>query len=296
MLIKKGHFVHKKILNENAIVYNKFSGQGTEVNVFKASKGFNFSFRLTGQNAVDVYWLMDGQLKRISDGHILLAMDTFILTQEYNVIVFEALEDTEIYCVSHGGKPFEMTKSNFDYIDEIMGALQNKDHYTKEHCERVCKLAKKMVPYLNLSEEEVFAFSKAAKYHDLGKIDVSDEILNKPDRLTESEYESMKAHVDAGAQRLIERYGEKTFRIVSEHHERLDGSGYPLGLKEDEISELGKALAVIDTFDAMTTNRIYKVGKSNEEAFEELYRLADKQYKWQYIEILEKIVCNNDEK
>lgn len=296
MLIKKGHFVHKKILNEKATVYKKFSAYETEVNVFRANKGYNFSFRLTGEKAVDVYWIIEGKLKRASDGQIVLPMDTFVLTQENHVIVFEALEDTQIYCVSHGGKPFEVTKSNFEYVDEIMGALQAKDHYTKEHCERVCELARKMMPYLNLTDEEIYSFTRAAKYHDLGKIDVSDEILNKPDRLTAFEYEMMKAHVDAGAKRLIERYGKKTFQIVSEHHERLDGSGYPLGLKGDEISELGKALAVIDTFDAMTTNRIYKVGKSYKEAFDELYKLSGIQYEKKYVQLLEKIVCENTDK
>lgn len=118
-----------------------------------------------------------------------------------------------------------------------------------------------MAPYLKLHGKMLYAFLTAARYHDLGKIKISDQILNKPGHFSQEEFLTMKDHV-LETRRLLEPVVEEEVCLIAEqHHERLNGSGYPYGLKGDEISDLGKALAVIDTFDAMTTDRVYKKAK-----------------------------------
>lgn len=295
MYIQKGTYIDKKQLSDQAIVYNKFSERNVEINVFQVHKGFRFSLNLTNDFSTDVYWIIKGRLIQPSTKQEFEAFDTIVLNHNDRLILLEALEDTSIYSVSSGGTLFQKSKDNFLFIDKTMGTLQDKDHYTREHCERVWRLSRKMGDYLNLTDAEITAFSKAAKYHDIGKIEISDAILNKPGKLTTEEFALMKEHVLFGRERLLKHYGEAVTNIILEHHERLDGSGYPYGLKGEEISELGKALAVIDTFDAMTTDRVYKKGKSIPDAFKELHALSGTQYDRKYVELLEKIVTESSD-
>lgn len=290
MFIPKGIYNETKRLHENAVIYNKYRDDLIEINIYRVDKGFRFSLHTTHADTSDVYLILEGVLKQVSNNQNYGAFDTIVLNKEDHCIVFEALEDTVIYNVCQSGRAYAVTTENFDFIEQIMSALQEKDHYTKAHCERVLELARKMVPYMDLTEEETFCFVKAAKYHDVGKIEVSDDILNKPGKLTASEFDFMKNHVLETEKKLLKKYGKKITQIAIEHHERLDGSGYPYGLKGDKISRLGRALAVIDTFDAMTTDRVYKKGKHREEAIKELYDMADVLYDRTFIVLLEDIL------
>lgn len=98
----------------------------------------------------------------------------------------------------------------------------------------------------------------AAQYHDIGKINIPDDILNKPGRLTDHEFSIMKGHVVEGKDLIIENFNEDVYQIIVQHHERIDGSGYPLGLKGSRICQEAKILAICDSYDAMISQRIYK--------------------------------------
>lgn len=138
-------------------------------------------------------------------------------------------------------------------------ALFLKDRSTGEHCHRVAYYSAKLARAYGFSEKETGNLKKAALLHDIGKIAIPDAILNKPDRLTDDEYEIMKTHTTAGAELLK---GFTMVEHVSEgalyHHERYDGKGYPEGLKGNDIPLYGRIIAVADTFDAMTANRVYR--------------------------------------
>jgi putative nucleotidyltransferase with HDIG domain len=175
-----------------------------------------------------------------------------------------------------------------------MESIEKKDHYTNQHCLKVLELAREMAKRMKLNGKESYAFVTAARYHDLGKISISDEILNKPGALTEVQFNDMKSHVLETRRLLSENFEEEVCLIAEQHHERLNGSGYPYGLKAKDIHEHAKALAVLDTFDAMTTDRVYKKGKTREEAFLELYSLADTYYERKYIEMLELIIFKTE--
>jgi HD-GYP domain-containing protein (c-di-GMP phosphodiesterase class II) len=116
--------------------------------------------------------------------------------------------------------------------------------------------------------------TKAAYYHDLGKIHIADDILNKPSKLNIDEYEEIKKHVEASKDEIIKHFNPHVFEIIYQHHERYDGSGYPNGLVGNDILEEARILAICDSYDAMITNRIYKKGKSPEIALLELRELS----------------------
>jgi len=133
----------------------------------------------------------------------------------------------------------------------------------------------------------------AANFHDIGKISITDEILNKPDKLTLDEFNIMKSHVNNSYDILSESISPQVIEILMQHHERLDGSGYPNGLKGNQISLSGRILAIADSFDAMTTDRVYKLGKTADLAIEELPNLSNL-YDQSIVEVLKLILKENN--
>ncbi|GMM73747.1 HD-GYP domain-containing protein [Alteromonas gracilis] len=146
--------------------------------------------------------------------------------------------------------------------------IREKDDYLLEHSLNVAILLANFGKYLGMSEEEVQDLSYAGFLHDLGKIKIPDEILHKPGRLTESEMEVMKGHVKHGVDYLeTMNIAAPLVQAISEHHERLDGLGYPAGKQGDTISKAGRMLAIADMYDALTADRVYKPGMSSQKAF-----------------------------
>lgn len=146
--------------------------------------------------------------------------------------------------------------------------IREKDDYLLEHSLNVAILLANFANYLGMSEDEVRDLSYAGFLHDLGKIKIPDEILHKPGRLTDSEMEVMKGHVKHGVDYLKStEIAPPLIQAISEHHERLDGLGYPAGTKGDDISQAGRMLAIADMYDALTADRVYKSGMSSQRAF-----------------------------
>ncbi|MCX7780900.1 MAG: HD domain-containing protein [Negativicutes bacterium] len=179
-----------------------------------------------------------------------------------------------------------------DTIKALSDAIEAKDCYTRGHSERVLRYSELIGTALGWDEAALATLRYAAILHDIGKIGVSQEILNKPGRLTAEEFELVKAHAETGYRilRSITHLSEVR-RIVREHHERIDGSGYPRGLTGPEISPAAKVLAVADAFDAMTTERPYRPAMSTEEACAELRRYAGSQFDAEIVAVFcEKVV------
>jgi len=146
-----------------------------------------------------------------------------------------------------------------------------KDRYSRGHLERVAQYCVTIAETLNLSQEDVILLRDAARLHDVGKIGVPDELLMKPAPLEDSEMEIMKKHSEIG-ESIIKPVGSlrPLCDIVRHHHEKLDGSGYPDGLKGDQITLLARISAVADIFDALTTDRPYRKRFSFDEALQEM--------------------------
>lgn len=167
----------------------------------------------------------------------------------------------------------------------ILKALDAKDSYTYGHSMRVCYFSMVLGKELDLSDWQMYELQLAALFHDIGKIGTPDSVLNKPTRLTAEEFEIMKEHPVKSYEILK---GFKTFEKVAKHakhhHERYDGRGYPDGLKGDEIPFYARIILIADTFDAMTSTRVYRKGLSYEVAFNELIEFSGSQFDPQLVE------------
>ena len=155
----------------------------------------------------------------------------------------------------------------------LLSRIREKDTYLLEHSLNVGILSAHFARSLGMSQPEIEAAANSGLLHDLGKIKIPDEILHKPGRLTEDEMDVMKKHVEYGVDFLSAmNLDEGLIRVVSEHHERLDGLGYPKRLKGEEISYNGRILAITDMYDALTADRCYKAGMPSQKALQILMK------------------------
>lgn len=164
-------------------------------------------------------------------------------------------------------------------LKALTAALETRDSETHGHSERVVSYSLRLGREYGLSRDELKALEFGSLLHDIGKIGVPDSILRKPAKLTEEEWVRMREHPMHGQQILrgIE-FLKGAARVVAQHHEKWDGSGYPLGLREEDIDVCARIFSVADAFDAITSDRVYRQGKSYEAAAKELDEWAGKQF------------------
>ena len=148
-------------------------------------------------------------------------------------------------------------------------ALHERDAYTDVHCNRVCQLAHTLGQRLALNEQQLAELILAARFHDIGKIGIPDAVLLKPGRLDPDEMAIMRSHPERG-QRVFLATGRDdavaVARIIRQHHEAWDGSGYPDGLAGEQISLAARILSVVDGYDAMVSDRPYRAGMPMDKA------------------------------
>lgn len=170
------------------------------------------------------------------------------------------------------------TKALSDILKTLVEILESKDGYTALHSRHVHYYARRLAEGLGLPEQEVDELAIAGLLHDIGKVEISREIINKPGKLNDAEYTAMKEHPVFG-DGMLEGFSsfERIRTHVRHHHERVDGAGYPDALGNEHLSLGAKVLAVADTYDAMTTDRSYRKARTQEEAFEELRRVKGTQ-------------------
>ncbi len=155
-----------------------------------------------------------------------------------------------------------ITESVFRNKDALMtlSRIKKVDQYTFMHSISVCVLMTAFARAMDYDSETTRQIAVGSLLHDLGKMRVSPEILNKPGPLTEDEHQEMRRHVEYGEELLDELgwMGDLSMNIIRQHHERIDGTGYPHGLVDEELSDVGRMSAVVDVYDALTSNRCYK--------------------------------------
>ena len=180
-----------------------------------------------------------------------------------------------------------------DVVKALTAAIDAKDPYTEGHSHRVSEFATEIAKELVLDPSQIHQLRIGSLLHDVGKIGIPDAILLKSGKLDDEEYRRMKEHAVIGAKILRSvRTLSEGLPATEQHHERLDGKGYPKQLLENQITLFGRIVAVADVFDAMTSNRPYRAALSPQEAFEYLISQADTQFDKQCVQAMIRAYSN----
>ncbi|GFP75655.1 HD-GYP domain-containing protein [Clostridium fungisolvens] len=172
-------------------------------------------------------------------------------------------------------------KDTVDFIKTLARTIESRDSYTASHSKNVAKYSEIIAERLKYSKADCETVYVGALLHDIGKIGISDGILNKPIKLSKEEYKLIQQHPTIGHDmlKLVENFNEnKILDMILYHHERYDGLGYPNGLIGDEIPQCAAIIAVADAFDAMTSNRVYRKSLDPNYAINELSKNAGTQF------------------
>ncbi|HEX8720647.1 MAG TPA: HD domain-containing phosphohydrolase [Pyrinomonadaceae bacterium] len=175
-------------------------------------------------------------------------------------------------------------------LKALTAALETRDSETHGHSERVVNFSLRLGRELGLGADEMRSLEFGSLLHDIGKIGVPDAILRKPAKLTDDEWVRMREHPLHG-QKILRgiEFLEGASRVVAQHHEKWDGSGYPLGLRGGEIDLNARIFAVADAFDAITSDRVYRAGRSYDAALAELEAYAGRQFDPRVVEAFRRV-------
>lgn len=259
------------------------SNDGTEVIKHCLTKGHRWGITPEeGWNALEYVHILKGKmvLKSTRGDRVVQTGDFLFSNPIEEYAMFTAEEDTEfIYVCSQPVFHYysQSTKKLMDLAIEV----EQKDGYTADHCERITKLSMKLGMEMKLPSYEMYLLNYASFFHDLGKTRVPDSILKKPSKLTQGEWEIMKLHTTYGKDILnesgipvLKQVGE----VIEQHHERFDGNGYPNRIHGEAVDIKASIISVVDSFDAMTSDRVYQKARSSEEAVEEIVKCSGSMY------------------
>jgi HD-GYP domain-containing protein (c-di-GMP phosphodiesterase class II) len=174
-----------------------------------------------------------------------------------------------------------------EFVGSLASALDARDPYTAGHSERVCRLSVAIAQAMNFDRAGLARLRIGALLHDIGKIGISDAILRKPGPLTDEEFGLIREHPQIGRRILEGVHGFAPYlSIVELHHENWDGTGYPLGLRGEDVPLSARIVHVADAYDALTSNRPYRAGMASAVAMRILQENAGRQFDSQVVEVL----------
>jgi HD-GYP domain-containing protein (c-di-GMP phosphodiesterase class II) len=233
----------------------------------------------SGENTFEFFFVQRGRLEIAPDGDDVQSFgagDSFYVHGLNQNVMLRCIEEAELLYVSNS-PVYDNEMYWQQELQSLLRRIDEKDHYTKRHSRAVMEYALQLYKELKdhcpgLALED---FVMGALFHDVGKCNVPGDILRKKARLTNDEYHLIQHHPIDSARLLEPIYGPRIAELAYSHHERMDGKGYPRGLKGDEIPFEARILAVADTFDAMTSDRGYNRVKSFEEAAQELLDMPE---------------------
>ncbi len=212
-----------------------------------------------------------------------------------NRSIAEVIKSAEDYM--YRKKTTESSSIRGNTIITILHTLHEKNKREQMHSDRVSELCKRTAQVMNLSEKEINELELAGLLHDIGKIAISDDILNKEGKLTPEEWIEIKRHPEIGY-RILSTSNSMSYiaKYVLSHHERLDGKGYPFGISEKQIPLQSRVIAVADMFDAMTSQRTYRTKVTKQEAIKEMIKCSGTQLDAEIVKIfVEKVLEQNIE-
>lgn len=269
----------------------------SEIYVITLYSGRSIVFSPYSSSNTESLYVVKGKLYYVNEDQVITEGMQVVIRDLAKAHHFIVLEDTDYIQVI---KTPQM-KAEMDLLEKassLIRTIGEKDNYTETHCDRTGNLAVGIATLMNLAPKKIQHLLYAAKLHDIGKINILDEILNKPSALNDAEYSLIKTHPYTGKEiilKFLEEENKTETRdlfenvadIIHQHHEKCDGSGYPLQLHKDQIRIEAKILFVADSYDAMTSLRCYKNAKSHNEAIDELKAYSDKWYEREMVETLE---------
>jgi len=199
--------------------------------------------------------------------------------QSADLEMLKALSESAGIAIENARLFKDLQEAYVSTVRLLVSRIEEKDPYTHGHTERVAEYAVAIAQELGFTAEEVQRIQFGAFLHDIGKVHTQSDILQKPGALTEEEWMLVKAHPVRGAEMIRGvKFLERVTDMVRHHHERVDGKGYPDGLKGDQISIGAKIVNVADAFDAMTTDRPYRAGFTVEKAVDQMVEKAGSQF------------------
>ena len=242
---------------------------------------------------MEFYFIVEGAIE-IEDGLSLVKLergDYFYVSNIKETVPVRTIEDTKMLYIS--SQPvYNLLYTYTGELRSLLDKSEQKDSYTHNHSNRVQDLSVKIAHKLGLSKEINYTMALASLFHDIGKFYIPDEILNKPSKLSDEEFNYIKKHSTYSSELLKGKFVGDIAQIVEEHHERLDGSGYPKGLRGNQIRIEARIIGVADSYDAMTSDRAYRSGMTPDEAIEELKSLAGKTYDKEVVFALEQVLID----
>ena len=260
-------------------------GDGVEVLTHRLAAGARFGLVPQAEwTAFEALLVLSGRLECISEADLTLEPGDTVSAWPVRVpYVFQAIGETVLVHVSSQPQ-FEAGVDDIHTLKEMAREVARKDGYTHEHCLRVQTLAVALGRAARLSGESLHWLIYGAFLHDLGKVRVPAEVIQKRGALTPEEWAVMRQHPTWGREMVAGTHVASAGPIIEQHHERLDGSGYPRGLRGDEISIEAQIVAIVDTYDAITTDRPYHNAESPEAAIAELRRCAGRLFRADLVE------------
>jgi putative nucleotidyltransferase with HDIG domain len=265
-----------------------YSSNSTELSLMNLKRDMRFFIvpnETPGQAMSEVYYLLSGQLSfQSQDSSTLLCEGDFIVAEELEEpVAFHGL--TDVAMVYFSSQPsFKHVGHEGEELMRLADTIEQKDGYTAEHCKRIQDFSLRTAEFIELSHDRLYLLNYGAYLHDVGKAKLPEGLLQKPGKLTPEEWVIMKQHPSMGRELLEHSFLQEVGTVVEQHHERLDGSGYPKGLKGLEISLEAYIIAVADTFDAITTDRPYRAALPVSYALAELRKYADQHYPREVVE------------
>ncbi len=216
--------------------------------------------------------------------------------QSQDIIMAQAFANHAALALEHA-RLYENVRDSFLQTGlALANAIEARDQYTGDHSQRLSTFAKEIGQQLGMTEHELEDLRWAGIFHDIGKIGVPDSILRKPGPLTPEEWQIMKQHPEIGAAILRPVHQlRNVIPIILAHQEKFDGSGYPFGLRAQEIPLGARVLAVVDAYSAMIDDRVYRKGCSHEQALEEIITSAGSHFDPSVVRVFLKIISAKPE-
>lgn len=248
-----------------------------------------YLFPIPDMDYFEFFYILEGEIDFPELDMVLHKGEHFYVSELKENVHFVPTKRTTLLYINNGNF-YMMVDEQARKLNSVLKKIQDKDEYTFNHCQRVMNMSLIVGHRMGINKDNVARLAYAALYHDVGKIEIPDDILLKPTRLTDEEYEEIKKHPAIGSEMSKEIDFLDIHTIIAQHHERIDGSGYPYGLTGDAIGLEAKIIAVVDSFDAMTTDRSYKKGRTQQEAVEEIIRCRGTFYDEEVVDVFVNLV------